>query len=221
MDFVLPEFFDTRVNNLVRCLDQYEAATSDIERSQLQTEALTIACALLKSVNLKSLKQALKDLLDAQQGANRRSAKEILGNERLFKSLLAVEDRLMKTAGLNPAARDRILKLLVGVRAETVENVGQINVNNIVNDLSELGRLMCESKDKLILDNKKAEQARSKSNWHTRLVNVLGTVTILVDAGAAFASATTVVFAGLAPAAACAASAVLGGVAQSKKPKQG
>ncbi len=221
MAFVLPEFFDSRVNNLVRCLDQYEIATSENEKNKLQSEAVATACALLKSVNLNSLMQVLTELLEAQQGENRKRAKDILGDERLFKTLLTVEDRLMQTAGLSLASRDRIRKLLVSVRAETVENEGRLNVKNIIDDFSELGRLTCEAKEMLIQENKKAEQTRARSSWHTRLVNVLGTVTILVDAGAVLASASTVVFAGLAPAAACAASAVLGGVAQSKKPKQG
>lgn len=220
MTFKLPQLFDARVNGLVLLLSQYESATTAAEKQDRQAQAFAIACELFTSVDFRALEETLIELFTDKQGEHLRQAKEILVNDHLFRTLLAVEANLMKKAGLDVKARERILASLNNVRAEAVQRIDGLDVAKVINDFSEIGRLTCQTKDELAQAVGRAEQVRAQNKRHTRFVNILGSITIVVDAGALFASATTVVFAGLAPAAACAASAVLGGVAQSKKPKE-
>lgn len=220
MTFKLPQLFDARVNGLVLLLSQYESATTAAEKQIRQAQAFAISCDLFTSIDFTALEETLTELFTGKQGEHLRQAKEVLVDDHLFRTLMAVEAKLMKEAGLDVRARDRILALMNQVRSETIQKIGQLDVATVVSDFSEIGRLTCQSRDELAQVVRDAEQVRLQNKKHTRFVNILGSITILVDAGALFASATTVVFAGLAPAAACAASAVLGGVAQSKKPKE-
>lgn len=56
MSFQLTPGFDMHTNNIIRCLDSYDAAKTDKEKDELQRETLTTACNLLATVDEINLK---------------------------------------------------------------------------------------------------------------------------------------------------------------------
>jgi hypothetical protein len=220
MTIELPASFAPRVNSLVACLDRYDdpaRALSDSERVNLQREALSLCCALLGSVNLDQLQETLQRLFAAGDESLRQQAAAILRTSDLYRLFEIMEGELLERVGLNFPTRERILALLSSVRYEAADQVTRLEPKEVVASIAELKTWICNaSSDETAMAEAAQEDERMRER-HTGLVNGLGTVAIVVNAGAVFAAAASVLFLPILSAGACAASAVAGAVAQRLK----
>lgn len=218
MSIELPAAFGQRINELIACLDRYDdpgRVLSDSERVNLQREALSLCCSLLGSLKLDHLQEQLQRLFSSDEV--RAQAAAILRTSDLYRLFEIVETELLERAGLNFAARERILALLSSVRYEAADQVTKLDPKAVTADVSELKAWICQaSSDELLKAESEQEEAKMRER-DTALVNGLGTVAIVVNAGALFASAVSLLFLPVMSAAACVASAAAGAVAQRQK----
>jgi hypothetical protein len=220
MAFPLPSGFAKRVDDLDLYLREEAATPVKKDKDRLLRLALVTACALLDSVDDNSLEVTLKDLLSAPGAEVRKLAKLTLQEDRAFEFFLErIENGLLEVTGIEERTRKRILVLLREVRSDAIQNLDNLRYVQIVRAFRELRTQVCELKNKEIAEADEFERSRQRDEAHTRIVNTFGTVSILVNAAAAFAAAGSLLFLPAVALAACAASAALGSVAQSRKPK--
>jgi hypothetical protein len=221
MSIELPAAFGPRINQLVACLDRYDdpgRVLSNSERVNLQREAISLCCTLLTSLNLDQLQEQLQRLLNGD-GA-RMQAAAILRASDLYRLFEIMEAELLERAGLNFAARERILALLSSVRYQAAEQVTNLDPKAVTTDVSELRAWTCQaSSDELLKAESEQDEAKMHER-HTALVHGLGTVAIVVNAGAAFATAASLLFLPVMSVAAFGASAAAGAVAHRQKARK-
>jgi hypothetical protein len=217
----LPANFSQRINALVSCLDRYDdpaRVLSDSERVNLQREALGLCCSLLQSVDLGQLQQELQRLLGAGDRSARQNASEMLRRSDLYGLFEIMERELLRRVGLSFPARERVLALLSSVRYEAADQVSKLEPVAVVGSVAELRTWICNASND---ESAMAEADRDDRRTHERdtaIVNGLGTTAIVINAGAAFAAAASLLFLPTMSLAACAASAAAGAVAQRRKP---
>lgn len=221
MSIELPASFAPRINELVACLDRYDdpaRVRSDSELVHLQREALSLCCSLLQSLNLDQLQEALQRLFGTGDESVRTQAAAILRTTDLYRLFEIMEDELLQRVGLNFAARERILALLSSVRYDAADQVTKLEPKAVVSSVAELRAWICNASSDELAKAEAAQEEAKMLERHTELVNGLGTFAIVVNAGAVFAAAASVLFLPVLSVAACAASAAAGAVAQRRKP---
>jgi hypothetical protein len=220
MSIELPASFGYRVSNLVLRLDQYEAATSTAEREQLMREALTMACNAFADLDLKQLESDLATLLGPPDSVARINAAAILRRTDLYDLFERMEEQMLDRAGFTFPARDRILQLLAVLRLEAAEDVAQVEAQQLTGAIDELRRWVCEYRERWVEAAVDAGDRADRNEAHTRLINSLGTATIVTNTAVGLAGVASVLFLPVISAAACAASAALGGIAVRMKARK-
>jgi hypothetical protein len=221
MTIELPASFAPRLNNLVACLDRYDdpaRVLSDSERVNLQREALSLCCSLLQSVNLDQLQEALQRLFGTGDDSARQQAAAILKTSDLYHLFEIMEGELLERVGLSFPTRERILALLSSVRYEAADQITQLEPKAVVLSTAELRTWVCDANSDELAKAEAAQEDAKMRERHSALVNGLGTFAIVVNAGAAFAAAASILFLPILSIGACAASAAAGAVAQRQKP---
>jgi hypothetical protein len=217
----LPANFSQRINSLVGCLDRYDdpaRVLSDSERVNLQREALGLCCSLLGSVDLDQLQRDLQRLLGSGDESARQNASEILRKSDLYGLFEIMERELLRRVGLSFPAREGVLALLSSVRYEAADEISKLEPKAVVESVAGLKMWICNaSNDESAMAEADRDDGRTRER-DTAIVNSLGTTAIVINAGAAFAAAASLLFLPTMSLAACAASAAAGAVAQRRKP---
>ena len=219
MSIELPASFGYRVSNLVLRLDQYEVATSMAERQQLMREALGMACNAFADLDLKQIESDLASLLGPPDSPVRADAAAILRRTDLYDLFERLEEQMLDRAGFTFPARERILQLLAVLRLEAAEDLASVQPQQLTGAIDELRRWVCEYRERWVEGAVDASARENRNEAHTRLINSLGTATIVTNTAVGLAGAASVLFLPVVSVAACAASAALGGIAARMKPR--
>jgi hypothetical protein len=213
MSIELPPTFGYRVSNLTLTLDRYEAEVSESNKQGLMREALAMSCAMLSDLDLHRLEEDLGALLGSPGSKTRADAADILRRTDLYAFFELVEEQILDRAGVTFPARERVLDLLSQFRLEAAKDVEDVAPHDLTKAVGELRSWVCEFKERYVEAATTADERNQRAEAYTRVVNTLGTATIVVNTAVGFAGAASILFLPVISVAACAASAALGGIA--------
>jgi hypothetical protein len=103
--------------------------------------------------------------------------------------------------------------LLAVLRLEAADDVAKLEAAQLTGAIDELRRWVCEYRERWMEAAVSAGDRADRNEAHTRLVNSLGTATIVTNTAVGLAGAASVLFLPVISVAACAASAAVGGIA--------